>query len=118
MERLAAPYNSLEHQIKTPAIDQLKRSIGVFIRYRGQKRVLQITTDNDLIPLMVDYKEIRIKIAPGAHHTLSQCCQEQGYSTLSEFVKRAIQEKIATECYHLIMTVEEIEAQTKKGPSE
>jgi hypothetical protein len=88
----------------------------IFSRGNAPKNTLTITKERWFTPLMVETKEIRVKISPGAHHVYLQCAKEQGYKTVSEFVRRAIQEKIAKECYHLIMTVEEIDAETKKAP--
>ena len=111
---MPAPPNTLEAQLKAAVRAHPHRGLAAFSPQSGQKKELQRVRGCDLIPLMVDYKEIRVKMMPGAHHVLLQCCEAQGYSSISEFVKRAIQEKISTECYHLIMTVEEIETEGKK----
>ena len=42
--------------------------------------------------------EIKIRIEPNFYESLKQCIEKQGYSTISEFVRLSIREKINREC--------------------
>jgi len=119
MEKLAVPSIFPDQQEKGPTAAKMKRAAGSFSQRNGQKNTLQSTTESDRIPLMVDYKEIRIKVTPEMHAVLRQCAAYTGYSTLSEFVRIAIQEKIRSDCSPHLISVEELidtsNIEAKKG---
>jgi hypothetical protein len=119
MENLAVPVTVPDQQEKDPTAGKLKRPAGSFSQRNGQKSSLQSTPGSARIPLMVDYKEIRIKVTPEMHQVLSQCAAYTGYSTLSEFVRIAIQDKIRHDCSPHLISVEELvdtsKIETKKG---
>jgi hypothetical protein len=119
MENPAVPVTLPQQQEKDPTAGKLKRPAGSFSQPNVQKNALQSAPESDRIPLMVDYKEIRIKVTPEMHQVLAQCAAFTGYSTLTEFVRIAIQDKIRHDCSPHLISVEELvdtsKIETKKG---
>lgn len=57
---------------------------------------------------MVDRKELRVTVSPGIHLLLRECTTFTGYSSLAEFTRVAILEKIRRECTPELFKVEEV----------
>jgi hypothetical protein len=116
VEKLAVPVNFQHQQEKDPPAAKLKRAAGDFSRGGGHKSVDMHEAVRIELGQMTDSHDLRVRMANQAYCLLVNCSKSLGYTSVAEFVRVAIQEKIRKDCYDMIITVEDIgDLKTKKG---